>query len=78
MPCMVVTLDVSRLSGWLNVNASCRVERRDTVWGKMRGVGRDTRGAAAAVQATCRGAHVKHAKHGCDAGRVETQRLVER
>ena len=25
---MVVTLDVSKLSGWLNVDASCRVERR--------------------------------------------------
>eukprot|EP00964_Phaeocystis_antarctica_P079950 scaffold49868_cov57-Phaeocystis_antarctica.AAC.3 len=25
--CMVVTLDVSRLSGWLNANASCRVGR---------------------------------------------------
>ena len=24
---MVVTLDVSRLSGWLNANASCRAER---------------------------------------------------
>ena len=25
---MVVTLDVSRLSGWLNADAPCRVERR--------------------------------------------------
>ena len=25
---MVVTLDVSKLSGWLNADASCRVERR--------------------------------------------------
>ena len=25
-----------------------------------------------------RGAHVEHALHGCDAGRVKTQRLVER
>ena len=25
---MVVTLDVSKLSGWLNATASCRVERR--------------------------------------------------
>ena len=24
---MLVTLDVSRLSGWLNADASCRVER---------------------------------------------------
>ena len=27
MPSMFVTLDVSRLSGWLNTNASCRVGR---------------------------------------------------
>ena len=28
MPRMVVTLDVSKLSSWLNALASCRVERR--------------------------------------------------
>ena len=28
MPYMVVTLDVSKLSGWLNADAYCRVERR--------------------------------------------------
>ena len=27
MCCMLVTLDVSRLSGWLNAAACCRVER---------------------------------------------------
>ena len=27
IPCMSVTLDVSRLSGWLNAYTSCRVER---------------------------------------------------
>ena len=27
MPSMLVTLDVSRLSGWLNAAADCRVER---------------------------------------------------
>ena len=26
MPCIFVTLDVSRLSGWLNTAAFCRVE----------------------------------------------------
>ena len=26
--CMVVTLDVSKLSGWLNADAACRVEGR--------------------------------------------------
>eukprot|EP00964_Phaeocystis_antarctica_P010947 scaffold6017_cov48-Phaeocystis_antarctica.AAC.1 len=28
IPCIVVTLDVSRLSGWLNADAPCGVERR--------------------------------------------------
>eukprot|EP00964_Phaeocystis_antarctica_P156972 scaffold126942_cov54-Phaeocystis_antarctica.AAC.2 len=28
MFCMVVTLEVSKLRGWLNTFASCRVERR--------------------------------------------------
>ena len=28
MPCMLVTLDVSKLSGWLKALADCRVERR--------------------------------------------------
>ena len=28
MKLMVVTLDVSKLSGWLNADAFCRVERR--------------------------------------------------
>ena len=28
MACIVVTLDVSKLSGWLNADADCRVERR--------------------------------------------------
>ena len=27
MDCMFVTLEVSRLSGWLNADALCRVER---------------------------------------------------
>ena len=27
MPYMLVTLEVSRLSGWLNADAPCRVER---------------------------------------------------
>ena len=28
MKCMSVTLDVSKLSGWLNADAPCRVESR--------------------------------------------------
>ena len=38
MPLMSVTLDVSKLSGWLNADASCRVERR--AYDAGRGVGR--------------------------------------
>ena len=34
--CMSVTLDVSKLSGWLNADAYCRVERR--AWDARRGV----------------------------------------
>ena len=38
MPLMVVTLDVSKLSGWLNADAPCRVESR--AYDAERGVGR--------------------------------------
>ena len=46
--CMVVTLDVSKLSGWLNADAYCRVEKR--AYDAERGVGREAggRGPAAA------------------------------
>ena len=34
---MVVTLDVSKLSGWLNADARCRVEgRHGAMWGEVR------------------------------------------
>eukprot|EP00964_Phaeocystis_antarctica_P163084 scaffold138607_cov193-Phaeocystis_antarctica.AAC.1 len=51
---MVVTLDVSKLSGWLNTNADCRVERR--AYDAERGVGWEAgrRGPAAA--------HERHAR----------------
>eukprot|EP00964_Phaeocystis_antarctica_P030329 scaffold17120_cov41-Phaeocystis_antarctica.AAC.2 len=39
---MAVTLDVSKLSGWLNFNAACRVERR--AYDVGRGVGRGREG----------------------------------
>ena len=39
---MVVTLDVSKLSGWLNADAYCRVERR--AYDAKRGVGRGQEG----------------------------------
>ena len=42
MRCMVVTLDVSKLSGWLNADAACRVERR--AYDAERGVGRGREG----------------------------------
>ena len=42
MVCMVVTLDVSKLSGWLNADAYCRVERR--AYDAERGVGRGREG----------------------------------
>ena len=42
MDCMVVTLDVSKLSGWLNADAYCRVERR--AYDAERGVGRGREG----------------------------------
>ena len=49
---MVVTLDVSKLSGWLNADASCRVERR--AYDAGRGVGREAGGPGAkAAQAAC-------------------------
>eukprot|EP00964_Phaeocystis_antarctica_P027387 scaffold15452_cov29-Phaeocystis_antarctica.AAC.1 len=88
--CMVVTLDVSKLSGWLNADADCRVARRAYDVGSMR-AGRPKGCGAAAAHAACRrgpkwgsvgrgtrGAHIKHPAHGCDFGRVEAQRLVER
>ena len=47
---MLVTLDVSQLSGWLNAHAACRVERRAAV----RGAARDAGGrGAVATQAAC-------------------------
>ena len=54
MSMMYVTLDVSKLSGWLNFDVSCRVERRACDAG--RGVGREAgrRGSAAA--------HERHAR----------------
>ena len=94
MPPNTVTLDVSRLSGWLNATALCRVERR--ACDAERGAGRKATGrGAAAAQAACtgrarlkaggqgtrrgtRGAHPEHVAHVRDAGRVEGQRLVER
>ena len=43
---MVVTLDVSKLSGWLNSSACCRVERRHTM--------REVADGAVAAHAACK------------------------
>ena len=51
MACMFVTLDVSKLSGWLNAFASCREGIR--CWACGPGGGR--RRATAAVHTACRG-----------------------
>ena len=88
---MSVTLDVSKLSGWLNADANCRVERRACVVGKWYGpggvralVGGDASGMhGEGPTQGCggkgtRGAHVEHLVHGRDLGRVEAERLVER
>ena len=56
MQLMVVTLDVSKLSGWLNASAPCRVEREPCgEEGRHAGPG-DGRGVGlAAAQAACAG-----------------------
>ena len=48
---MSVTLDVSRLSGWLNADAPCRVKK--AAWEEGRHAGWEVVGAAAAAQAAC-------------------------
>ena len=90
---MEVTLDVSKLSGWLKAAALCRVERGHAMRNEVRAGRWDHgRGPAAALArgmhwqgltegwgpgGSTRGAHQEHVPHGCDAGRVEAQRLVE-
>ena len=86
---MDLTLDVSKLSGWLNAFASCRVETRACK--VRRGPGDERCVRAKAAQAVCReegptrggtqgtnGTYPKHGVHGYDAGRVKAQRLVDR
>ena len=45
---MTVTLEVSKLSGWLNADAYCQVERR--AYGAGRGWGQQTGATASSVQ----------------------------
>ena len=89
---MSVTLDVSKLSAWLNAFANCRVEKRacDARRGihGPRGVEALGGGDASGVHGKrltqgcggqgTRGAHGEHVVHGRDLGRVEAERLVER
>jgi len=93
MRIMVVTLEVSKLSGWLKAAAACRVEGRacDAEWGEVRarrregpGWWRHTRGmhgdrpdSRLGGHKGTRGAHAEHVNHVRDAGGVEAQRLVE-
>ena len=51
---MVVTLDVSKLSGWLNADADCRGERESIKRAANGGTGRREGVGAAAAQAACR------------------------
>ena len=46
MYCMFVTLEVSKLSGWLNADASCRESERRAcgVWGEVCGRQREAAG----------------------------------
>ena len=88
---MFVTMEVSKLSGWLNADADCRESKGGhAMVSQMMRAGRreaaDDRGASS-VQGRTRlqiggrargGAHLEHGLHGRDAGRVEAQRLVER
>ena len=67
MPTIVVTLEVSRVSGWLNSDADCAEWK-----------GGHRKWAECGLDKDRRGAHLKHAIHARDAARVETQRLVER
>ena len=91
MEFMLVTLEVSKLSGWLNAEANCRESKgRHNVRGEVRaeaggGGGRSRctqrAGEGSTLQIGSRaggGAHREHSFHVCDAGGVEAQQLVER
>ena len=86
MKLMSVTLDVSRVSGWLNSGAPCRAEMRAYEAGRGAGLeageGVEREHGRPIAQTVCTRhagrAHPKHRAHVRDAGRIETQRLVER
>ena len=90
---MFVTLEVSKLSGWLKACAFCRVEGEGMrfrgercelgggkTWGVVAAHKRHARGKGPTQGLGAkgtRGAHVEHVAHGRDAGGVKAQRLVE-
>eukprot|EP00964_Phaeocystis_antarctica_P086735 scaffold54948_cov49-Phaeocystis_antarctica.AAC.3 len=89
MEYMVVTLEVSKLSGWLNADPVCREsEGRHTVRGEVYQSAGGRWRTTAVHAAYGEGldcsleAHpyvsIEHDLHVCDAGGVEAQRLVER
>jgi len=57
MTSMVVTLEVSKLSGWLKADACCRVEGRacDAGGGEVRAGRREGLGCGGGTQAACTG-----------------------
>eukprot|EP00964_Phaeocystis_antarctica_P109098 scaffold73594_cov55-Phaeocystis_antarctica.AAC.1 len=74
---MVVTLEVSKLSGWLNADAPCRESKRGQ--GEVQALGGGRRQATAV-----RAAHPEHLAHACDAGgipvgnvRIEILQFIE-
>ena len=82
---MVVTLEVSKVSGWLNAYAPCQVQRGAWEAGDMQSAG--GRRPVGGSQGSMWGPpswrigqepHRKHVIHMCDARRVDTQQLVER
>ena len=87
---MSVTLEVSKLSGWLNADASCRESKeRHAMRGEVQTGRPEVAGdrGARSVQGRARlqigsrargGAHPEYLAHVRDAGSVEAQRLVER
>ena len=75
---MSLTLEVSKLSGWLKADASCRESNRKR--GDMRAAARreGATSCGGSLAGGTRRAHAKHCPHVRDLGRVPVQRLVER
>ena len=57
MPLMSVTLEVSKLSGWLKADAYCRVEGRGRAMREERGASREAGGPGVCGGGTTRGMH---------------------